>query len=166
MITASGAEYAYRYGENGRITEVENARQVTSVKNLYDRRFRIIHQEFPDGGTMTFAYDDKNRRVTLTERNGSKIIHVHDDRYRNIETIYEDGTKEKYLYNDKNQCISKTDRLGRTTRMAYDNRGNLTQTVDAMKRRVNYTYDADCHLLSVSINGKERLKNHYDAKEI
>lgn len=48
--------------------------------------------------------------------------------------------------------------------MAYDNRGNLTQTVDAMKRRVNYTYDADCHLLSVSINGKERLKNHYDAK--
>ncbi len=164
VITASGAEYAYRYGENGRITEVENARQVTSVKNLYDRRFRIIHQEFPDGGTMTFAYDDKNRRVTLTERNGSKIIHVHDDRYRNIETIYEDGTKEKYLYNDKNQCISKTDRLGRTTRMAYDNRGNLTQTVDAMKRRVNYTYDADCHLLSVSINGKERLKNHYDAK--
>ena len=72
--------------------------------------------------------------------------------------------KEKYLYNDKNQCISKTDRLGRTTRMAYDNRGNLTQTVDAMKHRVNYTYDADCHLLSVSINGKERLKNHYDAK--
>ncbi len=59
VITASGAEYAYRYGENGRITEVENARQVTSVKNLYDRRFRIIHQEFPDGGTMTFAYDDK-----------------------------------------------------------------------------------------------------------
>ena len=57
-----------------------------------------------------------------------------------------------------------TDRLGRTTRMAYDNRGNLTQTVDALKRRVNYTYDADCHLISVSINGKERLKNHYDGK--
>lgn len=50
--------------------------------------------------------------------------------------------------------------------MAYDNRGNLTQMVDALKRRVNYTYDADCHLISVSINGKERLKNHYDAKVI
>ncbi len=164
VITASGAEYVYRYGENGRITEVENARHVTSVKNTYDRRFRIIHQQFPDGGMMKFAYDDKNRRVTLTERNGSKIIHVHDERYRNTETIYEDGTKEHYLYNEKNQCISMTDRLGRTTRMAYDNRGNLTQTVDALKRRVNYTYDADCHLISVSINGKERLKNHYDGK--
>ena len=164
VTTASGAEYTYTYGENGRITEVENARHVTPVKNTYDKRFRIIHQEFPDGGTMEFSYDDKNRRVTLTERNGSKIIHVHDDRYRNTETIYEDGTKERYLYNDKNQCISRTDRLGRTTRMAYDNRGNLTQTVDALKRRINYTYDADCHLISVSINGKERLKNHYDAK--
>ena len=101
VITASGAEYVYRYGENGRITEVENARHVTSVKNTYDRRFRIIHQQFPDGGMMKFAYDDKNRRVTLTERNGSKIIHVHDERYRNTETIYEDGTKEHYLYNEK-----------------------------------------------------------------
>ena len=164
VITASGAEYVYRYGENGRITEVENARHVTSVKNTYDRRFRIIHQQFPDGGMMEFSYDDKNRRVTLTERNGSKIIHVHDERYRNTETIYEDGTKEHYLYNEKNQCISMTDRLGRTTRMAYDNRGNLTQTLDALKRRVNYTYDAGGHLTSISINGKERLKNHYDKK--
>lgn len=80
---------------------MENARHVTSVKNTYDRRFRIIHQQFPDGGMMKFAYDDKNRRVTLTERNGSKIIHVHDERYRNTETIYEDGTKEHYLYNEK-----------------------------------------------------------------
>ena len=164
VTTASGAEYRYAYGENGRITEVENARRVTAVKNTYDRRFRIIRQEFPDGGTMEFSYDDKNRLVTLTERNGSRIIHVHDDRYRNTETIYGDGTRERYLYNDKNQCISMTDRLGRTTRMAYDNRGNLTQTVDALKRRVNYTYDAGGHLTSISINGKERLKNHYDKK--
>ena len=164
VTTASGAEYRYAYGKNGRITEVENARRVTAVKNTYDRRFRIIRQEFPDGGTMEFSYDDKNRLVTLTERNGSRIIHVHDDRYRNTETIYGDGTRERYLYNDKNQCISMTDRLGRTTRMAYDNRGNLTQTVDALKRRVNYTYDAGSHLTSISINGKERLKNHYDKK--
>ena len=59
VTTASGAEYRYAYGENGRITEVENARHVTSVKNTYDRRFRIIHQQFPDGGMMEFAYDDK-----------------------------------------------------------------------------------------------------------
>ena len=105
-------------------------------------------------GTMTFAYDDKNRRVTLTERNGSKIIHVHDDRYRNIETIYEDGTKEKYLYNDKNQCISKTDRLGRTTRMAYDNRGNLTPDSRCHEAQSKLYLMMQTHLLSVKYQWK------------
>ena len=38
VTTASDAEYRYAYGENGRITEVENARRVTAVKNTYDRR--------------------------------------------------------------------------------------------------------------------------------
>lgn len=164
VMTASGAVYTYNYGTNGRITDVVNARKVVSVKNQYDKKYRILRQEFPDGGTMEFQYEDANRRVTMIERNGSKTVYVHDDRYRNTETIYEDGTKEKYFYNDRNQCISMTDRNGHTKRMAYDNRGNLTQSVDALKRRMNMTYDADNHLLNISINGKERLKNHYDAK--
>ncbi len=51
--------------------------------------------------------------------------------------------------------------------MAYDNRGNLTQVVDSLKRRINFTYDANNNLISVSMNGKkERLKNHYDVRKI
>ena len=50
---------------------------------------------------------------------------------------------KSFYITEKNQCISKTDRLGRTQRMAYDNRGNLTQVVDSLKRRINFTYDAN-----------------------
>ncbi|MFQ9456533.1 MAG: DUF6531 domain-containing protein [Agathobacter rectalis] len=164
VTTASGAVYTYSYGENGRITGVENARHVTAVKNEYDRLLRVTHQDFPDGGSMDFEYDDKKHRVILTERNGSRIIHVHDGRYRNIATLYEDGTRESFVYNDRNQCICRTDRLGHTVRMAYDNRGNLTQTADAKKRRINLTYDVNDNLTSLSINGKVRLRNHYDSK--
>lgn len=127
VTTPSGAVYTYSYGDNGRITETVNARNVTAVRNRYDSLFRVTHQEFPDGGTMDFEYDDKNSRVTLTERNGSRITYVHDSRYRNTATLYEDGTREKYLYNDRNQCICRTDRNGHTVRMSYDSRGNLTQ---------------------------------------
>ena len=42
--------------------------------------------------------------------------------------------------------------------------GNLTQTVDAGKRRINFTYDIFNNLTSLSINGRTRLKNHYDSK--
>ena len=164
VTTPSGAVYTYSYGDNGRITETVNARNVTAVRNRYDSLFRVTHQEFPDGGTMDFEYDDKNSRVTLTERNGSRITYVHDSRYRNTATLYEDGTKEKYLYNDRNQCICRTDRNGHTVRMSYDSRGNLTQTVDAGKRRINFTYDIYNNLTSLSINGRTRLKNHYDSK--
>ncbi len=158
----SGATYVYNYGMNGRITEVVNAREVRAVKNIYDKNFRIIKQEFPDGGTMSFEYDDANRRVIMTERNGAKTIHVHDEKYRNIETIYHDGSRETFIYNDYNQCISKRNRNGNVTRMAYDNRGNLTQVIDPMKKKENYTYDANNRLVSVSVNGKQRLKNSYD----
>ena len=48
--------------------------------------------------------------------------------------------------------------------MSYDSRGNLTQTVDAGKRRINFTYDIFNNLTSLSINGRTRLKNHYDSK--
>ena len=48
--------------------------------------------------------------------------------------------------------------------MAYDNRGNLTQVTDEAKRRINMTYDANNHLLNVSINGKARLKHYYVQK--
>lgn len=164
VTTPSGAVYTYSYGDNGRITETVNARNVTAVRNRYDSLFRVTHQEFLDGGTMDFEYDDKNSRVTLTERNGSRITYVHDSRYRNTATLYEDGTREKYLYNDRNQCICRTDRNGHTVRMSYDSRGNLTQTVDAGKRRINFTYDIFNNLTSLSINGRTRLKNHYDSK--
>ena len=108
---------------------------------------------------MHYEYDDEARTVTLTERNGSRVIHVHNTQYRNTKTIYEDGTSEEYTYNDKNLCTAKTDRNGNTRKMAYDNRGNLTQTVDEAGRKINFTYDADNHLTNISINGKERLRN-------
>ena len=62
VTTPSGAVYTYSYGDNGRITETVNARNVTAVRNRYDSLFRVTHQEFPDGGTMDFEYDDKNSR--------------------------------------------------------------------------------------------------------
>lgn len=164
VMTPGDQLYSYTYGENRRIVEVVNARNVTAVKNTYDKKFRIIHQDFPDSGRMSFEYDDENQKVLLTERNGSKLIYVHDEKYRNVETIYEDGTKEKYIYNERNQCVSEIDRNGNVKRRAYDNRGNLTQYIDAVKRRVNFTYNADNRLTNLSVNGNEKMKLCYDSR--
>ena len=159
-----GNTYAYHYGKNGRIEETVNPRGYTTVKNTYDEKRRIIHQAFPDGGHMEYAYDDSKRQVILTERNGSRIIYIHDSKYRNTDILYEDGTKEHFGYNGKNQRILHVDRNGNTTRMAYDNRGNLTQVINALGEKTNLTYDARNNPTNIKINGKEKQRNTFDEK--
>lgn len=160
----SGSVYTYRYAKNGRLEETVNPRGFISVKNTYDEKRRVIRQEFPDGGHMEYAYDDKKRQVILTERNGSKTTYIHDSKYRNTDILYEDGTKEHFGYNGKNQRVLHTDRNGNTTRMAYDNRGNLTQVVNPLGEKMSLTYDADNRLILLKVNGKEKLHNIYDRK--
>lgn len=38
---ANGAVYTYHYGEDRRITEVVNAREIVAVKNEYDKKYRV-----------------------------------------------------------------------------------------------------------------------------
>ncbi len=162
--TPQGSRYVYHYGKNGRIAESINPRGYVSVKNTYDEKRRITRQEFPDGGHMEYAYDDKKRQVILTERNGSKITYVHDSKYRNTDILYEDGTKEHFEYNGKNQRILYVDRNGNVTKYAYDNRGNLTQIINALGIKISITYDVCNKPITIKINGKEKQKNIYDGK--
>ena len=162
VTDAGGNLFAYRYGKNGRIEETVSPRGYAAVKNTYDEKRRIIRQEFPDGGQMEFAYDDSNRRVILTERNGAKTIYMHDGRFRNTDILYEDGTEEHFVYNKKNQCILRVDRNGNTIRAAYDNRGNLTQVIGALGEKLSVTYDAQNKPVNIKRNGKEKQKNVFD----
>lgn len=158
-----GGIYQYAYDENGRIRFVTNPVGTVTVENYYDSQGRTVLQKFPDGGSMSYEYREKEKQVILTERNGSRITYCHDERYRNVRTIYEDG-EEQFAYNRKGQRIRYRDCNGNTTRYSYDSRGNLTQVIDALGNKKNATYDSQNHLISLSLNGKERLHNHYDSE--
>ena len=158
----SGSIYTYCYAKNGRMEEAVNSRGNIAVRNTYDEKRRVIRQEFPDGGRMEFAYDDKKRQVILTERNGSRITYRHDGKYRNTDILYEDGTKEHFAYNGKNQRVLYVDRNGNAIRIAYDDKGNVTQVVNALGEKANLTYNAQNLLLTLKVNGKEKIHNGYD----
>lgn len=161
---ADGKTISYTYNKDGFMEQVENEQQTVVLRNGYQKDGRVICQNFPDGGSMFFTYDDINHHTTLTERNGSKIIYVQDEKYRNTDIIYEDGTQEHFEYNEKNQKIRAVDRNGNTCRMAYDFRGNLTQLAYETGLKINYTYDNRNCLLCFKVNGKEKLRNTYDKK--
>ena len=157
----SGNRTTYTYGPQGRITEVANARGITTVKNEYDRENRTVRQSFPDGGEMEYEYNDKEKKVILTERNGSKTTYVHDDRFRTTQIHYADGT-ERFAYNEYNRKTLVVDKNGNRTRYAYDSRGNVTQIVNAKREKQNFTYDANNRLLTVTVNGVLKARNVYD----
>lgn len=159
-----GKIISYKYSKEGKISELSTGNDDSNIENEYDDKARVVHQKFGDGSEMFFEYNDENKSVIQTERNGVKTVYYHDEEYRNTKIVYHDDSTEEYIFNNHGQCIRHIDRMGKTERMSYDNRGNLTQKIDALKRRINFTYDSKDNLLSVSVNGKQYLKNYYDNK--
>ncbi len=161
VVMPSGNSYCYSYTAEGKLESVQNPRGIVTVENTYDNQHRTTKQRFPDGTVMSYEYDDENRRLTMTERNGSKSVHIHDEKYRNVKNIYPDG-EETFEYNANNQKTKITDKLGNVTRMTYDNRGNLTGVINPLGTKLSLTYEVHNQPLSVSVNGKQKVKNQFD----
>lgn len=159
----SGHSFRYAYTPGGKLESVMNPRGIVTVENAFDGQHRTIKQTFPDGTSMAYAYDDDNRTITMTERNGSKSVHIHDERYRNIKNIYPDG-EERFEYNAQDRKTKVTDKLGNVTRMAYDSRGNLTSVINSLGTKLSVTYEAHNQPVSVSIDGKQKVKNRFDGR--
>lgn len=153
-VTAlSGGITAYTYDWQGRLEQVTDAEGNAAVVNRYDHRGRTLCQDFPDGGRMTFQYQDRKQTVLLTEQNGNQIRYLHDQQKRLVKTVYTDQDdkplwEESFSYNNRNRRTTHTDRNGNYTGCRYDRQGNLTELSDALNRRTRFTYDGQGRVLS------------------
>ena len=162
-VRPDGGAFTYEYDGNGKLAGVTNPRGILTVENEFDEQYRTTLQKFPDGTKMCYDYDDERRTLTMTERNGSTSVHIHDEKYRNIRNIYPDG-EERFEYNSRNQKTKVTDKLGHVTRLSYDHRGNLTGAVNPLGVRLSVTYGEHNRPVSVSVDGKQKLRNVFDRK--
>lgn len=156
-----GSTYRYEYTAKGKLCKVYNPLNMSVVETQYDDNYRVIHQTFADGTTNEFEYNDAERAVIMTERNDTVSIHYHNEKYQNVRNVYLDG-EESFEYNDKGQKIKIKDKLGNITRIQYDERGNITVLIMPDKTKYVATYDYNNQLLSMRINGKNRIHNSYN----
>ena len=161
ITTPKGNTFCYGYGLNGKIESVENAQGITIVENEYDEKRRITSQKFPDGGSMGYEYQDEERAVILTERNGSKVTYVHDDKFRDIKHIYPDG-EERFEYNKLNKKTLVVDKLGNKTKYGYDESGNLTRVINALGEKTHLSYGEHNYPTYVEVEGEVKVQNRYD----
>lgn len=173
----NGGVRRYVYNESGLIQSVISPDDIVALRNEYDENGRVIHQSFPDGGEMSYSYDDERHATIATEQNGLKVEYLSDELGRHIGTRYvglnesfthQDDSKkkeiieEKYTYNSRSQKTAITDKNGHTTRYSYDKKGHLTRVVGPEGLSKSYTYDAKGRLLSKKDSEGNSYKYTYD----
>jgi len=156
-----GGQYRFEYSDTKRITKITNPLGVDTLRNTYDENLRMKEQTFPDGGVISYQYDDDENALVLTEQNGNQVVYVHDDRYRSVETIYADG-KETYEYNDMNLRTRYTDKRGNTTRYTYDRKGNLLRSENPLGEALIFEYNHLGKPTKVRLNETITQKKKYD----
>lgn len=153
----------YTYDEKGYINSVTDANGNTYTKNFFDKKGRIIRQEYPNGDFATAVYDEGERENTFyyngsqrtekTRYNGDNLI---------THNIYEDGTTEEYRYDDYQNKIYIKDRNGFETHKVYNEFGSLLKETLPNGLITEYTYDENENLINLKDNQGKEIIYAYD----
>ncbi|MBR3307987.1 MAG: hypothetical protein IKI75_12140 [Lachnospiraceae bacterium] len=160
-VGPDGNSFSYAYDEGGRLSSLMDPEGMITVANEYDELGRTVRQTFPDGSEMTYEYDDQEKKIVLTERNGSIQEYYRDEKDRIHRVKYPDG-EIKYTYNERDQKTAVTDKRGNTTKYSYDSWGNISGIINPLGTVLSMTYGAHEYPLKVSVNGKMRMKNEFN----
>ena len=127
------SSFAYTYDANGRRTSMTTAEGVTGY--AYDVLGRLTAVSFPDGGSISYAYDEAGNRVEVTR----------------------DSTPAAYDANIMNQYVS----AGAAT-FTYDANGSMAGRSDGGSN-TQYEYDYENRLVRVDTPEGDTWQFEYDA---
>jgi RHS repeat-associated protein len=146
---------SYLYDEVGNRTHVTNGRGYTTVYN-YDNNNNLtrIERPAPDGQTqiIQYAYDELNRKISMTDPNENVTTYEYDDAGRLIKETNPEGDETTYSYDDHGNILSVTDGNDVTINYGYDS-----------KNRKNHQYDELGNHWYWQYNKLGQLVKHTDA---
>jgi RHS repeat-associated protein len=105
-------------GDGNRTTETNANHLITRYE--YDELGRHTRTIYPNGSSMTVAYDRLGRRVSETDAAGQTVF---------------------FAYDELSRLTGRQDHLGNITRFGYDPVGRLTSQTDANNQTTTFEYD-------------------------
>ncbi len=141
----------------------------TSADFTYRFDGLIASRTFPNGETLTFAYDTARRPTTITKANGNTFSQTY-DRDSNVLTearsltgpTGDNGTNTNTLTYDALGRLTGESGLASSRSYQYDRDGNRTRKVEGGTTTVDYFYDRTDQLTKQKINGGADITFAYD----
>ncbi|NRT79266.1 RHS repeat-associated core domain-containing protein [Clostridium beijerinckii] len=154
----------YTYDEKGYISGVTDQNRQTYVKNFFDKKGRVIRQEYPNGDFATAIYDDGERENTFYYNGSQRVEKTRYNRDSLItHNIYEDGSTQEYRYDDYQNKIYIRDRNGFETHRVYDEFGNILKEILPNGLVTEYTYGENGNLVKETDNEEKEINYAYDS---
>lgn len=175
QLTAStapgGATWQFEFSELGRLNAVTEP-----VGD--DRRLELNHDvegllggvDDPEGASAGVEYDDADRPIRMTDRNGIVSTFTYDDtgggqllaRRSAVGTADEVGVE--YEYDEQYRITAITGpRPGQRSEYAYSPAGRVETVTDGNGNVVTFNYDSAGRVHSVAQPGDRVVRYHYDA---
>jgi RHS repeat-associated protein len=112
---------------------------------------------------VTFAYDSRGRRTSVTDQNNQTTKYAYDDADRLISVTDAANHVTQYAYDTENNLLSITDANNNATSFTYDAFGRVTQTKFPSTLTESYAYDAAGNLTSKTDRNGKSILYVYDA---
>lgn len=159
-----GGLTAYGYDPTGRLGSVTDQNGHQKVRNLYDRKGRVIQQIDALGQASSFHYHsgDPFSSTTFTDANGHiwTYLYSHNVLVRTTDPL---GDMSTLFYDDHLNVTLVRDAAGNPTTMTYDDRGNmLTRTVAAPGSTEAWAYDGLNDVVSYTDGRHHVWQNDFD----
>ncbi len=125
-VTYNGkADYVkYAYTENANYDEIvtTNANNETLTVRK-DKRGKVLSSIYGNGMKLLYAYDDKDKLTTVTEKDGETVVRNVSYTYDSLDKILTysetDGITETYTYNNFGQVLTLTQSTGMNYEYSY-----------------------------------------------
>ncbi|MBP1999097.1 RHS repeat-associated protein [Paenibacillus shirakamiensis] len=138
------------------------------TKNLtYDLKERLIQRISPDE-TVSFAYDDTGKRVSMTDKTGTTLYQYDPSTEELKQKTYSDGQILKLDYDAAGNRTALSGPFGLNVTYTYDNMNRL-KTIGSSKDDIplaEYAYKANGLLQQTSVKSNITTKNNYEGLKL
>lgn len=152
----------YTYDAANRLLSVSTPQ--TTQTYTYDGAGHILHQTDIAGNTQTFAYDEQGDLIEKTVQNAT-TRYAYDDVGHKTAEIDANGNQASWAYDERGHLSEHTDFGGHRTTYHYTSNGLLANEKGSTGKELTYQYDRDGQLIHFEDRAhQESVDYTYDAE--